>query len=62
MNNGRDVFVQGVCITRKVMDQQDCNFSTIVREIKALMVSGWNGLNEMDPWMTKEDVIGEIKV
>lgn len=40
----------------------DDNFSTIEWEFEALMVGGWNKLSRMDPWMTKNDVIWEVKV
>ena len=40
----------------------DGNLSALMRKFDALMVCGWNGLHDMNPWAAKEDVKGEVKI
>lgn len=58
----RVLSLKEVAVLKGLQINQDCDFSTIVKYFKALMVSGWNILNGVDPWMTKKDLIGKIKV
>lgn len=40
----------------------DGDFSIIEGEFEALVIYGWNVLSGVDPWVTKENIVWEIKV
>ena len=40
----------------------DGYLSAIMHKFDALMVCGWNGLHDMNPWATKKDVIWKVKI
>ena len=40
----------------------DGYLSAIMQKFDALMICGWNGFHGMNPWVTKENFIWEVKI
>ena len=40
----------------------DGYLSAIMQKFDTLMIYGWNGLHDMNPWVEKEDVVWKVKI
>ena len=40
----------------------DGYLSAIMQKFDALMICGWNGIHDMNPWVAKEDVVWKVKI